>query len=442
MSNVLNLKPEDIDTPEKRSKYTLTIVGCSQNGVLLSCSFADAGFKVTCSDVDPTVTKKLSRGKTCFIDAEVEGKLKYQISKGQLVITNDLKKATAKSDIVVVTLKPKVDEKKKVNTSELVGACRLVGAALPEGALVIYSGVSGLGFVDGALREAIEDTSGFKAGLGFGLAYVPFLDYGTHTTKSIADLGLKVAGVGERSLKAAVVILSTIAKTVKPLSNVRIAEVAKLFSLARRDADTALANELTVFCESAGVDYFEALKALEIDDFKPSVTEEKAKDDSYLLLESAENINAKLRLPTLARQVNEEMVKHAVSLAQDALRDRGKTLRRAKVALLGPACRGTGELVKLLESKGANVTVFDQDARKDTLELGAVKTNLNEATEGADCVMVLAWTEQLKNINLKKLKALTKTPQVLVDLAGVFEPKEVEAEGFAYLGLGRGARQK
>ncbi len=58
--------------------------------------------------------------------------------------------------------------------------------------------------------------------------------------------------------------------------------------------------------------------------------------------------------------------------------------------------------------------------------------------EGTDCVVVLTGEDQFKNLNLKKLKALTKTPAVIVDLAGVFEPQEVETEGFIYRGLGRG----
>ncbi len=101
--------------------------------------------------------------------------------------------------------------------------------------------------------------------------------------------------------------------------------------------DTALANELAVFCENANLDYFEVLKLLNFNDqsFWPTTVEEENNNEAYFLLESAENINAKLRLPALARQINEDMVKHAVNLTQDALRSCDKTLRRAKVAVLG-----------------------------------------------------------------------------------------------------------
>jgi UDP-N-acetyl-D-mannosaminuronate dehydrogenase len=67
-----------------------------------------------------------------------------------------------------------------------------------------------------------------------------------------------------------------------------------------------------------------------------------------------------------------------------------------------------------------------------------VKPNLNEAVEGADCIVIMTGQDQFKNFSLKKLKPLMKTPSAIVDLTGIYDPKKVEAEGFKYFGLGRG----
>jgi hypothetical protein len=56
--------------------------------------------------------------------------------------------------------------------------------------------------------------------------------------------------------------------------------------------------------------------------------------------------------------------------------------------------------------------------------------------------VILTGEEPLRHLNLKKLKPLTKTPSVIVDLAGALEPQKAEIEGFIYRGLGRGNRQK
>jgi nucleotide sugar dehydrogenase len=434
MPAVLNLKPEEFDSNDKRSKYTVGIVGCGQTGIFYANAFAGAGFKVVCTDADASVIKKVAKGKTPFPNPEAETKLKKHIASGQINAVAELKKVACQSDITIITLTAKIDGQKKVDYSEVINVCKQVGAALQQGALVLYCGVAGFGFVEGAMKETLENTSGLKAGLSFGLAYNPI----ENADCSAANLELKVAGIGKASLEASANTLKSIAKTVTQLSDVKTAETAALFSVAKQDANIALANELAVFCENANVDYFEVLKIVGLDSksFGPHVLEEKNAKDAYLLLDNAENLNTKLRLAAMARQINEEMVKHAVSLTQDALRSCGKTLRRARVAVLAAADPAlTGVFVRLIEQKGAKVSLYDPASKKEPMDSRLVKTSLNEAVEGADCVAILTL---LNRLNLKKLKPLMKSPSVIVDLTGGLEPQEVKAEGFIYCGLGRG----
>ncbi len=64
----------------------------------------------------------------------------------------------------------------------------------------------------------------------------------------------------------------------------------------------------------------------------------------------------------------------------------------------------------MIELKGAKASLYDPISKMGPQEWRIVKTNLNEAVEGADCIVVLTGQEQFKNLNLKKLKALMKTP--------------------------------
>jgi UDP-N-acetyl-D-mannosaminuronic acid dehydrogenase len=438
MPKVLNLKPEDVDSNENRSKYTVCVIGCGQKGILYVNAFAEVGFRVICTDADPTVIKKVSKGKTPSSQPQVEAKLKSFLNSGQVSVSNERQKAVSQGDIIIIAIGAKVDEQKKTDFSQIVSACKQVGAALQKGALVIYGGVAGIGFTEGTIKETLENTSGLKMGQDFGLAYNSILASET----SIALAELKVAAADQASLNAASVILKTITKKVKETSDLKVAETATLFTVAKQDANRALANELSVFCENANTDYFKVLKILNLNDqsFWPTIVEEENMNEAYLLLDSAENLNTKLRLPALARQINENMVKHAVNLTQDALRSGGKPLRRAKIAVLGTAnpTTATAIFIKMIEQKGAKPTLYDPIAQMGPQEWRVVKTSLNEAVEGADCIVILTGQEQFKKLNLKKLKALMKMPSVIVDLIGILEPKKVESEGFIYRGLGRG----
>jgi len=429
MPSALNIKPEELDSPEKRGKFTVSVVGCGQRGVLLAKAFAEAGFKVLCTDANQGVVKKLARGKIVFADLQTEAQLKKLINAGQITVSSERKKAILQSDIIVVAVSAQVDNKKKTDLSGVVNACKEVGTALKEGTVVVYAGTAGLGFTEGTLKETLENTSGLKAGKDFALAYSP-----------VVNGDFLVASDDAESLKAAANVFSTIETNVKRVSSVKTAETAALFAMAIADANKALAGELAVFCEKANVDFFQAEKLLNAKNpiSAPSVLEEEKSINAYLLLETAENLNAKLRLPVLARQINEEMVKHAVNLTQDALRSCDKTLRRARVAVLGGATSTAG-FVKMLELRGAKVNVYDPSPRKEPVDARSVKSSLNEAAEGADCIVILTGFEQFKHLNLKRLKSLMKTPSAIVDLTGVFEQQQAQAEGFVYRGLGRGA---
>jgi UDP-N-acetyl-D-mannosaminuronic acid dehydrogenase len=435
---VLTIKPEDADSPEKRLKYTICVVGCEHRGILLAIAFAEAGFKVSCSDADLSVIKKVAKGKAPFAGQEAEGKLKTLINSGKLNVTSELKKTVSQSDIIFVTAGAKVDDQKKIDYTEVVNTCKQVAASLHSGMLIVYCNVAGFGFNEGILKETIENTSGLKAGQNIDIAYVPI-----QNPKHMVDKGLNVSPIGKSNLDSVTNVLKTIATKVKQINDVKTAEMAILFAIAKQESNTALANELAVFCESACINYFEVLKFMDFNDetFFPTTIELENRNEAYLLLDGADNINVKLRLPALARQINEDMVKHAVNLTQESLRSCNKTLRRARVGIVGTANATTSVFVKMLQSKGAKVSLYDPFSKKDTWDLGVTKNNLNEAVEGTDCIIIVSSADQFKSLNIKKLKALTKTPSVLVDLAGAFEPKKVETEGFIYRGLGKGSEQ-
>jgi UDP-N-acetyl-D-mannosaminuronic acid dehydrogenase len=445
---ILHLQPEEVDTPEKRGKYTVSLVGCGQKGFFYALAFAEAGFKVTCTDADQSVIKRLSKGNIQLGDRQAEAKLKTFMRKEQVNATSDLKTTVSRSDIIIITVSAKIDPKKNSDISEAEAACKQVGSVLPKGSLVIYGGLSGFGFVEGTVKESLENASGLKAGEDFGLAYISALN---SSIMHVGDPEVTVAANDKHSLNAAALIFETVTeKKVKKIPEVKMAELAVLFAAAKRDLSVALANELAMFCENAGVDYTETAELTEKAGCEtgsaPNISEEINRNEAYLLLENAENMNTKLRLPVLARQVNEDMSRHAMNLTQDALRCGGKTLRRARVALLGAAEPGTAAaaFMKLLEAKGAKVSRYDPNgSTSEQTESGSsLKKTLNETAEGADCVVILSPQEQLKRLNLKKLRAVMKSPAALVDLAGVVEPGKVESEDFTYRGIGRGAWKK
>jgi UDP-N-acetyl-D-mannosaminuronate dehydrogenase len=102
------------------------------------------------------------------------------------------------------------------------------------------------------------------------------------------------------------------------------------------------------------------------------------------------------------------------------------------------------ELIKLLEAKGAKVSLYDPHLSSDTMvEMQSrFKKTITEVLERADCLLILTGHEHFKRLNLKKLKVTMRMPAAIVDFAGIVESDKVEKEGFIFRGLGRGVWTK
>ncbi|MEM4243753.1 MAG: hypothetical protein QXP44_03015 [Candidatus Bathyarchaeia archaeon] len=108
MPAVLRLNPEEIDTIEKRGKFTVSVIGCGEKGVLYAVAFAEAGYKVTCADANQILVRRLARGKTPFPEHEIEVKLKSFVRTGRLSTANEIKNSVSQSDIVIITVTAKI----------------------------------------------------------------------------------------------------------------------------------------------------------------------------------------------------------------------------------------------------------------------------------------------------------------------------------------------
>jgi len=235
--------------------------------------------------------------------------------------------------------------------------------------------------------------------------------------------------------------------------DIKTAEAVKLFENVYNDINIALANDFAHFCEKAGMDFVEARKAANTQPqchlLTPKIVGEHVSKDSYLLLDEADAVNVKLRMLTLARKVNDEMLGRTLHLVRDALKSCGKNMRRAKISVFGVSCRpnikeprgsSIKKLVSMLSKKGALVKVYDPFfSHKELVEMGYLaERTLTQTVEGADCLVITVAHDRFRRLNLRKIKFLVKKPAAIVDMGHVIAPQKAGKEGFVYRGVGRG----
>jgi nucleotide sugar dehydrogenase len=454
MSMAMTLERNDLDSLEKRRAYTVSIVGCGRMGLPHACLFAEAGFKVIGVDSDQRVVDLMKRGRASFADPKLDALLKRYVKNGRLTATSDARKAASTSDVVVFVVAIPVDRKKKPNYFRLEKACKEVGMGLRSGSLVIFTSATSPGVTETLVKETLESASGLKAGVDFGLAYSPIRAAPGRMLQDITTCARVVAAVSEQSLKVACLFLSTIVKgEIIKVRDIKTAEAVKLFENVNKDVNIALANEFAHFCEKAGIDFVEVQKAANMQPpchlLTPMIVGGYIPRDSYLLLDEADAVNVKLRMLTLARKINDEMLGHTLHLVRDALKSCGKPMRRAKISVFGVSCRpnlkeprgsSTKKLVSMLSKKGALVKVYDPFfSHKELIAMGyPAERTLTKTVEGVDCLVIITGHDRFRRLNLRKIKLLVKKPAAIVDMGHVIAPQKAEREGFVYRGVGRG----
>lgn len=452
MPSMMNLSKEDLSSLEKCGRFTVSIIECGKIGFPYACLFADAGFKVVGVNTNPHMFRLLEKGRTTFF-REANHALEKHVKKGIFIASSDARYAVSESNIVVIAFPVAIDRRKKPDYSLLEKACKEIGMGLRKDSLVLFASTTGPGTVEGFLRLVLERTSGLVAGVDFGLAY-NVLKANSRERLSQVTCSLGVVGaIDESSLEIASLILSRITKSkIIKVSSVKTAEAINLFHNIHAETDLALANELAFLCEKLQIDFLEVLKVVNKDGSVhlplPGVMSDSIRSDSRLLLEEAENVNLNLHLIYSAEKINEGIVDYTFRLVKDALKVCGKTVRRAKVSVLGisrfPNVKESPEaitmsIINLLKKKTRIVQIYDPFfSQKELKKLGFEGERLSQVVRETDCIIVLVGHSKFGRLSLKKVKFLAKKSPAIVDISLVIDPLKAEKYGFVYRGLGRG----
>lgn len=136
------------------------------------------------------------------------------------------------------------------------------------------------------------------------------------------------------------------------------------------------------------------------------------------------------------------MPEHTVELLKDGLREAGKGLKGAKIAILGVAFlensddtrnTPTKPFYELVKKKGAHPVLHDPYVKDFEYPFTAL---LDEAIQGSDALVILAKHKEYLNLDLTKVKKKMKKP-VLVDGRNAFTKEDCEKAGFIYRGIGK-----
>ncbi|HLM59461.1 MAG TPA: nucleotide sugar dehydrogenase, partial [Pyrinomonadaceae bacterium] len=241
-------------------------------------------------------------------------------------------------------------------------------------------------------------------------------------------------GVGKDSTEVAAELYAQIVDNVHAVSSARVAEACKLWENTFRAINIGMANEMAKVCNALNIDTWEVVRAAATKPFGfmpfypgPGIGGHCIPLDPHYLSWTARQHGFDSRFITLAEEINSSMPKYVAGLVRDALNENEKSVKGAKILILGVAYKKDIDdmrespalsVIDLLRSLGATVVYHDSFVPEVTFDhsytIGAGDPLYNqELTDdlvtSADCVVIC--TEH-SDVDYKRVCDLSK---VIVD---------------------------
>ena len=393
---------EGIAKKIKEKKALVGVIGLGYVGLPLALSFAEAGFKVIGLEQSQKRREQVNRGESYISDVKDES-LSRAVKSGQLkAIDNYL--PLKKADAVCICVPTPLDRNKQPDISYIKSVANNFAKILRKGQLVILESTTYPGTTEEVVKPILEK-SGLKAGQDFYLAFSPERVDPGNKKFDVRNIPKVVGGINKESTAIAALFYQQIADKVHQVSSPRVAEMEKLLENVFRSVNIALVNEMAILCKKMGIDIWEVIDAAKTKPYGfmpfypgPGIGGHCIPLDPFYLAWKAKEYGINTKFIELAGEINEKMPEYVVELVQDSLNDRGKTLKKAKIAVFGVAYKKdisdwrespSLKIIELLKHKGARVEYNDPFVPQLKINGWTMYSKEAKALRRADCAVIV-----------------------------------------------------
>ena len=356
----------------QRREAKVGVVGMGYVGLPLGIAFARAGFPVLGLDVDGGRCERLMRGESYIrhVPGEPLGEL---VRSGKLTASTDFSRA-AELDCVLVCVPTPLTAAREPDMQFVVAAGEALAPHVRPGQLFVLESTTWPGTTDEVLRPILE-RNGLRAGVDFHLAFSPEREdpgNARFDTRTIP----KVVGADDAQARGlAEALYGGALEKVVGVSSTRVAELSKLLENIFRCVNIALVNELKMLCDRMDLDVWEVIQAASTKPFGfmpfypgPGLGGHCIPIDPFYLTWKARQFEFQTRFIELAGEVNTQMPHYVVHRVMEALNARERSLKGAKVLVLGAAYKKDVDdmrespslrILGLLRERGASVAYHD-----------------------------------------------------------------------------------
>ena len=349
----------------------------------------------------------------------------------------------------IVAVPTPVNEDHTPDLTPVEGASRILGRNLTKGSVVVFESTVYPGVTEDVCVPILEKESGLKCGVDFKIGYSPErINPGdkVHRLETIVKI---VSGMDEETLELVAKVYELVVEAgVYRAESIKVAEAAKVIENSQRDINIAFMNELSIIFNKMGIDTQAVLKAAGtkwnfLKFFPGLVGGHCIGVDPYYLTYKAEKLGYHSQVILAGRRINDDMGKYVAEMTVKKLIAAGKTVKDAKVAILGftfkencPDIRNTRviDIVNELKEYGVNAIVADPQAEADEAKkFYDIELYNQDDIKDVAAVIVAVAHDEYKNLSVDAIdKLLADGKKVIVDIKGILDRKVFENAGYTY----------
>jgi UDP-N-acetyl-D-glucosamine dehydrogenase len=351
---------------------TVALIGLGYVGLPLAVAFAESGARVTGVELDADRVAAIRSG-TSFLEDVSSERLRPLVDTGRLQVSMD-GDTLREADAIVICVPTPLGKSRQPDISYIENATDAVARALRPGQLVVLESTTYPGTTEEVLRPRLE-ARGLVAGQDFFLAFSPERIYPANRTHALGQIPKVVGGVSPACLELASTLYRRVVTEVVPVSSVGTAEMVKVFENTFRAVNIALVNELAIMCRRLGISVWEVIAAAATKPFGfmpfypgPGLGGHCLPSDPHYLSWKLRLSGYEPRFIAFADEINRQMPGYIVQMVVDALNDRARSVRGARILVLGVAYKANVadtrdspalEIIEALHRKGAAVSYHD-----------------------------------------------------------------------------------
>jgi UDP-N-acetyl-D-glucosamine dehydrogenase len=382
----------------------VAVIGLGYVGLPLAISFVEAGLRVQGIDAMPARVAELNAGHSPIDDVSDE-RLQAALGNGLEICAPDGSEPGG-ADAIFVCVPTPITSTKDPDLGPVLSAATFIKGHVRKGQLVVLQSTTFPGTTTGQFKTVIEE-SGLTAGEDFDLAFAPErVNPGDPASASKAIPRL-VGATTPRATTRAATLLRKINDNVVEMSSPDAAELSKLLENVFRNINIAFVNQLALLCERMGLDVWEVIDGAATKPFGfmkftpgPGVGGHCIPVDPYYLAWRAREFDFVDRFIEIAGDINFAMPRHVVDLVAEALNDRSKALKGARVGVVGVAFKPNvqdarnspaADVLAGLAARGADVRYHDPFVPTFRDGSGTVRdsTDLAALLDSADAIVIV-----------------------------------------------------